>query len=284
MLIQEQLFWLLSATEISFGDTGDPALPRTVNVADGAQITFAQHGFNLDHSNILPGTLAGVIYQGNTATQEFSVARDGTFAFSAIGDPVSEATGESSVDLTTGVVTLEFDVPPTASLELRDLSYEFARIPLDADGLAFLPNGDLGAYSLNKDAHRGPDSYSSNPRDAGLRMTLPGVAGRQSQYFVRVRSQAEAGTPVDTLDEGKTSGRYQLRMRLRQQDEKPGSVVTFADVRYATTGIDVTVCLITRHLQVRQVRIKQRMTHPQPHSSWVICWRSIEIQSALLAT
>ena len=29
-------------------------------------------------------------------------------------------------------------------------------------------------------------------------------------------------------------------MRLRQQDEKPGSVVTFADVRYATTGIDVT--------------------------------------------
>ena len=71
-------------------------------------------------------------------------------------------------------------------------------------------------------------------------MTLPGVAARQSQYFVRVRSQAEAGTPVDTLDEGKTSGRYQLRMRLRQQDEKPGSVVTFADVRYATTGIDVT--------------------------------------------
>ena len=108
-----------------FGDTGDPALPSTVNVADGAQITFAQRGFNLGHSNILPGTLAGVIYQGNTATQEFSVARDGTFTFTAIGDPVSEATGESSVDLTTGVVTLEFDVPPTASLELRDLSYEF---------------------------------------------------------------------------------------------------------------------------------------------------------------
>ena len=73
-----------------------------------------------------------------------------------------------------------------------------------------------------------------------MRMTLPGVAGRQSQYFVRVRSQADAGTSVDTIDAGKTSGRYQLRMRLRQQDEKPGSVVTFADVRYATTGIDVT--------------------------------------------
>ena len=225
---------------IEFGDTGDPVVAKTVDVADGAQITFAQRGFNLDHSNILPGTLAGVIYQGNTATQEFSVARDGTFTFTRIGDPVSEATTASAVDLSTGTVMLEFDVPPAASLELRNLSYEWARVPLGADGLAFLGNGDHGAYSLNKDVHRGADSYSANPRDAGLRMTLPGVAGGKSQYFVRVRSQAEAGTAVDTIDAGKTSGRYQLRMRLRQQDEKPGSVVTFADVRYATTGIDVT--------------------------------------------
>ena len=121
-----------------FGDTGDPVLPSTVNVADGAQITFAQRGFNLGHSNILPGTLAGVIYQGNTATQEFSVARDGTFTFTAIGDPVSEATGESVSRFETGVVTLEFDVPPTASLELRDLSYEFAAFLLMLMGLAFL--------------------------------------------------------------------------------------------------------------------------------------------------
>ena len=71
-------------------------------------------------------------------------------------------------------MTLEFDVAPTAPLELRDLSYEWARVPLDENGLAFLANGDLGGYSLNKDAHRGADSYSSNPRDAGLRMTLPG--------------------------------------------------------------------------------------------------------------
>ena len=138
-------------------------------------------------------------------------------------------------------MTLGFDTPPRDVLELRDVAFESAN--LDAGkSWPSCADGDWlhGGYSLNKDAHRGPDSYSSNPRDAGLRMTLPGVAGRQSQYFVRVRSQAEAGTPVDTLDEGKTSGRYQLRMRLRQQDEKPGSVVTFADVRYATTGIDVT--------------------------------------------
>ena len=50
------------------------------------------------------------------------------------------------------VVTLEFDVAPTATLELRNLSYEWARVPLGADGLAFLANGNLGAYSLNKDA------------------------------------------------------------------------------------------------------------------------------------
>ena len=225
----------------SFDSINDIGVERANSSADiGGTLVATTATFDIGNVNILPGTLAGVIYQGNTATQEFSVGRDGMFAFTAIGDPASEATATSALNRETGIVTLEFDVAPTAPLELRDLSYEFARVPLDADGLAFLADGGHGAYSLNKDAHRGPDSYSSNPRDAGLRMTLPGVAGRQSQYFVRVRSQAEAGTPVDTLDEGKTSGRYQLRMRLRQQDEKPGSVVTFADVRYATTGIDVT--------------------------------------------
>ena len=73
-------------------------------------------------------------------------------------------------------------------------------------------------------------------------------------------------------------------MRLRQQDEKPGSVVTFADVRYATTGIDVTGLPNNTPLTGTAGRIKQGMTHPQPHSSWVICWRSIEIQSVLLVT
>ena len=225
----------------SFDSINDIDFERANSSADvGGTVVATTVTFDLGNINILPGTLAGVIYQGNMATQEFSVARDGTYSFTAIGNPVSEATAASSLDRATGVVTLEFDVAPTAPLQLRNLSYEWARVPLDDTGLAFLANGDLGAYSLNKDAHRGPDSYSSNPRDAGLRMTLPGVAGRQSQYFVRVRSQADAGTSVDTVDAGKTSGRYQLRMRLRQQDEKPGSVVTFADVRYATTGIDVT--------------------------------------------
>ena len=286
----------------------DTIFSQAINVSDNTVLGFSVRGFQLDHTNILPGSLSGVIYQGNMATEEFSVARDGTFTFAPIGDPVIKVT-TASIDLVTGVVSLEFDVPPTAPLELRDLSYEWARVPLGADGLAFLANGELGGYSLNKDAHRGADSYSANPRDAGLRMTLPGVAGRQSQYFVRVRSQVEtlflptvgdandtdtitftdvtgivagmrvmgnnmpagavvasvdtdmntvtidpripladtvsAGTElafldVNDTDAGKTSGRYQLRMRLRQQDEKPGSVVTFADVRYATTGIDVT--------------------------------------------
>ena len=225
----------------SFDSINDIGVERANSSADvGGTVVATTATFDLGNVNILPGTLAGVVYQGSTATQEFSVGRDGTFTFTAIGDPASNATATSALNRETGIVTLEFDVAPTGPLELRDLSYEWARVPLDENGLAFLANGELGGYSLNKDAHRGADSYSSNPRDAGLRMTLPGVAGRQSQYFVRVRSQADAGTPVDTIDAGKTSGRYQLRMRLRQQDEKPGSVVTFADIRYANTGIDVT--------------------------------------------
>ena len=38
---------------------------------------------------------------------------------------------------------------------------------------------------------------------------------------------------------GQTTGRYQLQIRMQQTDEKPGSTVRYADIRYATTGIDV---------------------------------------------
>ena len=105
-----------------------------------------------------------------------------------------------------------------------------------------------GAFPLTKDTWRGGDYYTTNPRDAGMRVTLPGTQGTEPKYFVRVRSQPEIGADLaahetnltDTdLSGGKTSGSYELRIRTRQRDDKPGSVVTFADIRYPTTGIDV---------------------------------------------
>ena len=42
-----------------------------------------------------------------------------------------------------------------------------------------------------------------------------------------------------TLRAGLTSGEYQLQVRLKQVDEYPGSTVRFADIRYATNGIEI---------------------------------------------
>ena len=64
---------------IEFGDTGDPVV-AIVDVADGLQLSFAQRGFN-SITNILPGSLSGVIYQGNMATEEFSVARRNVYFY-----------------------------------------------------------------------------------------------------------------------------------------------------------------------------------------------------------
>ncbi|MFO0939234.1 MAG: hypothetical protein U0930_00560 [Pirellulales bacterium] len=72
------------------------------------------------------------------------------------------------------------------------------------------------------------DLYSTNPRDAGMRVVLPGAAGEGNLYHVRVRS---AG--------GLTAGYYSLQVRLQETDEIPGSAVTYADIRYASNGLDL---------------------------------------------
>ncbi len=117
------------------------------------------------------------------------------------------------------------------------------------------------ALSLTKQSYLGTDFYSQNSKDAGFRVILPGVVGTQQNYFVRVRSQPKY-EPVSTgagngnvaatslLDyrnglvdpsqvaSGATAGTYELRIRLRQHDEKPGSTVRYADIRFPTIGID----------------------------------------------
>ncbi|HUT95464.1 MAG TPA: PKD domain-containing protein [Thermoguttaceae bacterium] len=96
--------------------------------------------------------------------------------------------------------------------------------------------GTASPAPLAKDAYNGGDYYTLNYHDAGFRVVLPGPAGQTGTYYVRVRSQSP---DLSVLDGGLTSGEYQLQIRLQQRDEKPGSTVRFADIRYATTGIDV---------------------------------------------
>jgi hypothetical protein len=90
-------------------------------------------------------------------------------------------------------------------------------------------NGDL-----QRDTYRGGDYYTTNPYDAGMRVVLPGVSGTLDTYFVRVRSRGTTAAPASS---GLTSGHYELRIRVNQRDDKPGSTVQFADIRYAVNGI-----------------------------------------------
>ncbi|MDZ4849321.1 MAG: dockerin type I domain-containing protein [Pirellulaceae bacterium] len=124
-----------------------------------------------------------------------------------------------------------------------------------------LYRSDLPANSVNplrktarevypSDSRNQPkDLYSTNPKDAGMRVVLPGPTNQTTIYHVRVRSSNAVGlNDADRINQlvnnaatvpGRSRGAYQLQIRLREADEFPGSSVTFADIRFASTGIDL---------------------------------------------
>ncbi|MGB4712244.1 MAG: hypothetical protein WBH28_27545, partial [Fuerstiella sp.] len=117
----------------------------------------------------------------------------------------------------------------------------------DATGLLEItsPSGNLTGANLGgltENAYDGGDFYSTNYRDSGFRAVLPGTPGQKRTYYVRVRSAQTTTADLDDvskLNDGLTSGQYQLQIRLRQVDEKAGSTVRFADLRYAVNAIHV---------------------------------------------
>jgi hypothetical protein len=90
------------------------------------------------------------------------------------------------------------------------------------------------------------DTYSTNPKDAGMRIELPGEAGTRNLYHVRVRS-SNTRDPLDfaTLNDpalvrdGLSTGAYQLQVRLQEADETAGTQVRLADIRYAVNGLQI---------------------------------------------
>jgi VCBS repeat-containing protein len=94
------------------------------------------------------------------------------------------------------------------------------------------------AEHIIKDITSGGDFYTVNALDPAMRVTLPGVSGSTNNYFVRVRSEPAAGD-IETISGGLSRGEYELQIRLRQVDEIPGSTIRFADIHYATNGIEV---------------------------------------------
>jgi len=89
------------------------------------------------------------------------------------------------------------------------------------------PDGNLLGLGMDRDTWVRHDFYTMNPRDAGMRLVLPGPAGQVRTYYVRVKG------------DGVTTGKYQMQIRLREMQEVPGSTVQFADIRYATNGIEL---------------------------------------------
>ena len=103
------------------------------------------------------------------------------------------------------------------------------------------------AVGLQKDPTLGGDYFTTNPYDAGMRVLLPGQGTERNTYFVRVRSLpnddngntnpiSPTGARTGT---GASGGRYELQIRLKQRDEVAGSTVRYADIRFASTAIEV---------------------------------------------
>ncbi|MDZ4783573.1 MAG: hypothetical protein SGJ19_25275, partial [Planctomycetia bacterium] len=120
---------------------------------------------------------------------------------------------------------------------------------IDADGVVlarsdnsfaeFLTPSQLvgDARLMQRDIFNGRDQYGTNPRDAGMRVVLPGpISNVPKTYFVRVRAR---GQNIDNLTGGRSMGEYQLQIRLREADEVPGSTVRYADIRNSTNGIEM---------------------------------------------
>lgn len=111
-------------------------------------------------------------------------------------------------------------------LARSDNSYDESRNPS-----LFATYGVTGnlARILERSVFNSYDNYTTNTRDAGMRIVLPGPAGgTATNYYIRVRAS-----------QAKTYGQYQLQVRLQQQDEAPGSIISSGDIRYATNAIEV---------------------------------------------
>ncbi|MCR9295349.1 MAG: Ig-like domain-containing protein [bacterium] len=107
------------------------------------------------------------------------------------------------------------------------------KTPAIAPGLVNPLNQAEGSFRTNASGTF-KEIGSINPRDAGLRVLLPGSPGARTTFHFRVRS---ASTNPENFNAGLTSGSYEVQVRLRSEQEFPGSTVQYADIRYATNGV-----------------------------------------------
>ncbi|MEM9587098.1 MAG: pre-peptidase C-terminal domain-containing protein, partial [Planctomycetota bacterium] len=112
-----------------------------------------------------------------------------------------------------------------------------------AEGHATPMQKDFEARSNAQGGGRS-DLYSLNDGDSAMRVVLPGSEGTVGTYYVRVRSNnaSDLSNPAEiesSRGTGQSLGGYQLQIRLQENDEIGGSIIRYADIRYASTGVDI---------------------------------------------
>jgi hypothetical protein len=114
----------------------NPLFSETTNTDAGTSGTSTYNA--LGHLPILPGSLAGIVYVGNTAIQTFTVSASGVFTFTDISTPAANRaiSAGSSVNVTTGVITLAWNNPPgtnhlgvTYQLDAKGAYLSFNQVP-----------------------------------------------------------------------------------------------------------------------------------------------------------
>ncbi len=203
---------VLARSDNSFDETAEVIATGTAQggatstVQLAAASSFADDELNGRKVRIIAGRGAGQIrlvtdYDG--ATDTATVSPNWTFApnSTSIYEIVEDAVTVFDNDLQ-GV---------TSSLQTGDEAYT-----------------DRGVFDLYE------DFGSTNPRDAGIHYRLAGSSS--SLYFFRIRS---ASINPDDVRGGLTGGGYRFQARLTEEQAFPGSVVRFADIRYANNGVHV---------------------------------------------
>ena len=131
-----------------------------------------------------------------------------------------------ALDTVVEVLDTNGNVLASSDDTLRNDGVDFVSDQIDPDSVGSLHG--TPQYAETHQSGLPKDFFSVNPRDAGMRIALPGGGGSRSAYHIRVRSK-----------DGLSTGLYRLQIRTREADEFPGSTVRFADIRYANNGVEV---------------------------------------------
>ena len=115
-----------------------------------------------------------------------------------------------------------------------------------------LPDGTIALYGERLTVSTGTASvFLLQPSDHHLRLHGAGAARKHDRRCLGTGVSPDdtiaiygAGAVLNTgttsfVQVGRTSGSYQLQIRLQETEEIPGSTIQYADVSYATNGIDI---------------------------------------------